>query len=242
MTVLEAVEGAKQRGGRTLSVVDLIQAGTLDLAVAATLCARIREGASFLVGARPGGAGKTTVMAALMAALGAEETVLATDGPAAFRATRSGPVCWLAHELNHGPYYAYIWGDAVRTFFERWEQGDRIVSNMHADTLDEMRAMLTGPPNHVPPERFACLDLAVFLRVARSPWDVERRVAAVHQSQGGAHELLYEWSPDADRWVARAEPLAESRRVRAVRGVLQGLLGEGIRDWGEVRRALLSVE
>jgi hypothetical protein len=50
-----------------LSVVDLLEAGTLSLAQAAWLAARVAEGSSWLVGARPGGAGKTTVMAALLA-------------------------------------------------------------------------------------------------------------------------------------------------------------------------------
>ena len=50
-----------------LSVVDLLEAGTLTEPQAAWLLARILQGSSWLVGARPGGAGKTTVMAALLA-------------------------------------------------------------------------------------------------------------------------------------------------------------------------------
>ena len=49
-----------------LSLVDLIKAGTVDLRLAAYLAAAMHSGASLLVGARPGAAGKTTVMCALL--------------------------------------------------------------------------------------------------------------------------------------------------------------------------------
>jgi hypothetical protein len=47
-----------------LSLVDLIEAGTVDLPLAAYPAAAMRS-ASLLVGARPGDAGKTAVMCAL---------------------------------------------------------------------------------------------------------------------------------------------------------------------------------
>jgi len=49
-----------------LSIVDLIDAGTMTRDVAAYSLAAIGNGASFMVGALPGGAGKTTVMGALL--------------------------------------------------------------------------------------------------------------------------------------------------------------------------------
>ena len=68
-SVIEIVNRSNQRGGRMLSVIDLLEAGTLDRTKAAWLLARILSGASFLVGARPGGAGKTAVMGALLTML-----------------------------------------------------------------------------------------------------------------------------------------------------------------------------
>ena len=59
---IRALDDCNQRGGRMLSLVDLIAAGTVDLPLAAYLAAAMRSGASLLLGARPGGAGKTTVM------------------------------------------------------------------------------------------------------------------------------------------------------------------------------------
>ena len=62
-----------------LSLVDLIEAGTLDLALAAYLAAAMRSGASLLVGARPGGAGKTAVMCALLNFLPNQTSIRAVD-------------------------------------------------------------------------------------------------------------------------------------------------------------------
>ena len=60
------INRCNQRGGRMLSVVDLIEAGTMTAELAAYCLAAIGQGASFMVGAMPGGAGKTTVMGALL--------------------------------------------------------------------------------------------------------------------------------------------------------------------------------
>ena len=62
----ETIRRCNQRGGRMLSIVDLVEGGTLTRDLAAYALATIGAGASFMVGARPGGAGKTTVMSALL--------------------------------------------------------------------------------------------------------------------------------------------------------------------------------
>ena len=49
-----------------LSIVDLIQAGTMSVKMAAYAMRAMHQGASLLTAARPGGAGKTTLMAAIL--------------------------------------------------------------------------------------------------------------------------------------------------------------------------------
>jgi len=75
------IEMLNQRGGRTLSVVDLIQAGTISAPMAACAMRAVYEGASILTGARPGGAGKTTLLAAVLSFLPAGEEIVTVDGP-----------------------------------------------------------------------------------------------------------------------------------------------------------------
>jgi hypothetical protein len=51
----EQIDRLNQRGGRTLSIVDLIQAGTISMEMSAHAMRAIAGGASLLTGARPGG-------------------------------------------------------------------------------------------------------------------------------------------------------------------------------------------
>ena len=75
------IEQLNQRGGRTLSIVDLIGAGTIDTEMAASACRAMDNGASILTGARPGGAGKTTLMAALLGFLPPDVPITTVDRP-----------------------------------------------------------------------------------------------------------------------------------------------------------------
>ena len=75
------IEMLNQRGGRTLSIVDLIRAGTISVPMAACAMRVVREGASILTGARPGGAGKTTLLAALLSFLPPGEEIVTVDRP-----------------------------------------------------------------------------------------------------------------------------------------------------------------
>jgi type IV secretory pathway ATPase VirB11/archaellum biosynthesis ATPase len=75
----QQIERLNQRGGRTLSIVDLIQAGTLTVEMAACAMRAMHEGASLLTGARPGGAGKTTLMAAILNFLPPQVALITVD-------------------------------------------------------------------------------------------------------------------------------------------------------------------
>ena len=73
----EELNRCNQRGGRMLSIFDLLAAETLHLDLATYLMARISRGASFMVGAVPGGAGTTTVMCALLNFVPSETSLIA---------------------------------------------------------------------------------------------------------------------------------------------------------------------
>ena len=73
------IEQLNQRGGRMLSIVDLIQAGTISVEMAAYAMRAMAEGASLLTAARPGGAGKTTLMAALVGLLPSDVPLVTVD-------------------------------------------------------------------------------------------------------------------------------------------------------------------
>jgi len=101
---IRQLEELNQRGGRMLTVVDLIEAGTISPEMAAAVMEALARGASILTGARPSGAGKTTVLAAFLNLLPPDVTIVTVDDPAVVRqalarATRrsdllSGPRNW----------------------------------------------------------------------------------------------------------------------------------------------------
>jgi hypothetical protein len=141
--VISTVNRANQRGGRMLSLVDLLEAGTLTLAQASWLAGHVLRGGSWLVGARPGGAGKTTVMAALLALVPPDAVVRLTDSAGGWREARPGAYL-VSYELSPGFYDAYVWGPEVRRLTEMGRAGCRLVSNLHADTLQEAREQVVG--------------------------------------------------------------------------------------------------
>ena len=124
-----------------LSVVDLLEAGTLTLYQAAWLLSRVLQGSSWLVGAKPGGAGKTTVMSALLAMTPGDARVWLTNRGSGWQEGRPGDYI-VSYELSPGFYDAYIWGQDVTRMTELGIGGCRIISNLHADTLEQARAQI----------------------------------------------------------------------------------------------------
>ena len=58
-----------KRGGHSLSLIDLLEGQTLDLELSAWLISHVSQGASYIIGAGPGGVGKTTTMRALLSVI-----------------------------------------------------------------------------------------------------------------------------------------------------------------------------
>jgi hypothetical protein len=142
-TVLAVVNRSNQRGGRMLSVVDLLEAGTLSIYQASWLLERVLGGASWLVGATPGGAGKTTVMSAILAMAPGDAGVRLTNRGSGWRESKPGEYV-VSYELSPGFYDAYVWGEDVVRMTELGMAGCRIVSNLHVDTLQQAREQIVG--------------------------------------------------------------------------------------------------
>jgi len=225
-----------------LSLVDLIDARTVDLDLAAYLAAAMRSGASLLVGARPGGAGKTTVMCALLNFLPDRAVLCPVDGLAipesAQRDARPGDTCYLAHEVGSGHYYAYIWGERARAFFVLAAQGHLIATNMHADTLLEAREQLCHQ-NGVAESHLHAVTLKVFLGFdRRSDRAAARWVSQVYESNGRGDSLI--WRGESASSFARTAPsvITTPAQERKYGQLLAGLLRRGIRRIDQVRLTL----
>ena len=192
---LREINSLNQRGGRMLSIVDLIEDGTLDVPSAGYLLAEVARGASFLCAAGPGGVGKTTLMACLLSFLPPDERIVTVLDPRDI-GEPDGPECYLCHEIGAGHWYGYLWGDDAARYLALGRQG-RIAASLHADTVEELSEQLLGPQIGADPADLARVDLLLFM--VRDGG--RRRVSAVYEADPGdepAFTQSIEWRRDTD--------------------------------------------
>lgn len=239
---LDEIEGLSQRG-KTLSIIDLIAANTLDVDMAAYSLYAIAHGASFLTAARPGNAGKTTLLACLLNFLPPGVKIITTSSPSvitnAQRLTtdeKGNNLCFLCHEIGAGHWYGYLWGKYVGQFFHLMNDGCRIASCIHADTLSEMHDILVSRELGVSEKDFNSLDLILFMKLERSLTGYRRRVAAFYESDGERHNLLFSWKPDSDTFNPNS-PLLQ--RIASQRGQLPEQVTEELQQCKSFIKSLL---
>ena len=243
---INAINDCNQRGGRMLSLVDLIDAGTTDLSLAAYLAVAMRSGASLLVGARPGGAGKTAVMCALLNFLPNQTVICPVDSPAVLETGQHDPhfgnTCYLAHEIGAGDYYAYVWGSEARAFFKLRAHGHIIASNLHADTLEETRDQLCRE-NGVARAHLEAVTLKLYLRVERTNgWAMQRRVSQVYESDGIRDRLIW-FSDGPGRFTRQGSlesVLVSPEQEHIYIEFLSTLLRQNVHRIEDIRRMLMS--
>jgi len=255
---LAAIDFLNQRGGRMLSLVDLLAAGTLNLDMAAELACVAAGGGSFLTAAGPGGVGKTTLMGAALAFLPPGTEIVAVKGPETLEdldpPSPDRPQCLVVHEIGSGAYYGYLWGPAVARYFEvATAPGRSLASNLHAETYEEAVAQLTFRPLGVSRESLARIDGLAFM-TARGG---KRRVSAVWGADGEAgHTLAWRWRPTEDQFEpvmpgAAAESVARRRggmtpdaveaELARFRAFLAHAQADGISRLEELRERALRV-
>lgn len=233
-----------QRGGRTLSIVDLIQAGTVSIDMAAYAMRAMRQGASLLTGARPGGAGKTTLMAAILGFLPPEVPIVTVDRPQVIHEGLNRgaeePACYLVHEIGAGHWFGYLWGSDVADYFSLVNGSRRIASCLHADTLDELTEILCSPPLEVRRADLGRVGLILFMHVSGRWGNPQRRVASLWEADGnGRHRLLFQWNAQGDAFAQVGE-LHHPEELRDYGDFLRRLLDDGEVETGEVRRRVVK--
>lgn len=237
---LAHIERLNQRGGRMLSVMDLLAAGTFNSEIASLLLFLMSKNPSFLACAGPGGAGKTTLLGALLVHLPENVKILDYgDNP-----SPRGNVCFLAHEVSGGDYYGYIRDEDARRFFSLASKSNNISvsATAHADTADELAEFLTAS-HGVRDEDIFGLDFLAFINF--TPYG--RRLISLWQGTGGGFRTVYSYNPKKDGWDRNSdfdcaglgisagefrEGLAQARRA------LKRLEEENARDISHVRRLL----
>ncbi|MBN2316441.1 MAG: hypothetical protein JXM79_21115 [Sedimentisphaerales bacterium] len=177
-----------------LSVFDLLDAGTLDLDLAAYLMARISKGASFMVGAVPGGAGKTTVMCALLNFAPVDVPLIAATPQAVYQALKTKSprrCCYICHEIGAGSYFAYLWDDALQAYCHLFDAGHMLATNLHADDHEQAKRQVCDD-NDVPIEHFNRFELLIFLGIEGDYFTSRRWIEEVYSSDGSSeHTLIF---------------------------------------------------
>lgn len=209
--VVREINALNQRGGRMLSIVDLLLAGTVDLRLATYLMGAVRRGASIICCAGPGGTGKTTLLGALLGFLpeSGEIKVVESAQPLEWydrEWNRDVPTWFVCHELGPGPWYSYLWGEGARAFLSMPGQGRFCATTVHADDLGELRRLLLGPEIALTAGDFAKLDLVIFIRVLRVSGAIrwQRRVTQVHIGTGDphrTHRMICRWDGNTDEFI-----------------------------------------
>lgn len=253
---IQQIKRTNQRGGRCLSATDLMEAGTISPEMGGLCWAMIEQGVPFLTGAVPGGAGKTTLMAALLAFLPPDETIItASDHATVERVTRNDPdtpVCLLAHEIGQGPWFAYIWGETAHLFFAAQGPMKRPVTCLHADTPEQSAGILRECG--VSQQDISAIGLQLYIR-AMGSYDPVRRVTSMHCHLNGHMTPVYRWDQGEDRFerlldqqsiangAAEGFDISPTRFLsnwRKYQDRLQEWKAAGTRDYRSVREEVLD--
>ncbi len=254
---LREIEMLSQRG-RTLSIVDLLNANTLSVPMASHLLCMMADGASFLTSARPGNAGKTTLMACMLMFMPPDGHIETISEPSVISRSSSrahqGKVCYLCHEIGNGPWYGYLWGRDVGAYFQLLDENRTLAACIHADTLDEMRGVLLSDDLNVAETDFRQLDFVLFMHLEHHDGEYRRRVSTFLEAtdepsrQDEGYRPLFTWDRDSDTFrqngdSVRLQALAKARgrtpdqsqsRLSACESFLRRLVDTGLNDYRSV--------
>src|SRR3954452_20731133 len=168
-----------------MSIMQIIDAGSADTDIMALIWAMMARRASILVAAEPPMAGKTTTLTALLDLMppGTHRVYLRghyeTFDFTGEKEADPKHTYVLANEMSDH-LAVYLWGSRIYKTFELIESGYAIGSTMHAETVDDVIAILDSDPLNVPAKWIARLTLVVNLYVSSTYGASVRRFNAVH--------------------------------------------------------------
>jgi hypothetical protein len=241
-----------------LSIVQILQAGTMPPRLAAAFWLGLERGASFAFAADPPAAGKTTVLSALLAFASPDTVAYFTRGWGETfdlpPPTDSHPTYLMVNEMSdHLPVYS--WGPYVTRIFELLKESYSLCTTLHADTAEEVIELLAVEVG-VPREHLAQLTFVVPLAVAQRDGRTLRRVrevALLGPGEGGLKvRRIATWDEkrddfsvldDEDGRAALADRLnldadALDRELAQREAFLRRLVAEGVSSMEGVQEAV----
>jgi type IV secretory pathway ATPase VirB11/archaellum biosynthesis ATPase len=243
-----------------LSITQIIGSGAVPPRLAAMLWLGMERGASIILAADPPGAGKTTILTALLAFAKPDAAVYFTRGwGETFRLpppADEAPTYLLINEISdHLPVYS--WGPYVQRAFELAADGYSLASTMHADTVDGVIEQLVEE-NDVPPRHIGHLAFVVPIYVGLQGGQRVRRISEVvvlePLGDGFDRQSVARWVREVDELEMLCTPAEISAVARRLgmedgeflselerrTGFLNDLVSTGIEEIDEVQRRVFE--
>ena len=188
-----------------LTVLDLIQNGTMSAEMAATMWGAMDDRSSFIVAAGPRQAGKSTNTNAILGMLPGDVALHDLSGETeqfdSLKTSVTGGYIVVAEFSNHMP--TYLRGEQVMQVFQTAEKGYSIAGTLHADTPEDLFYELRshGPLTDDDLARIRYLVFLAMRGTMEKP--LLRRVASVWEVSnvtGGtpAAQMLHQWNEASD--------------------------------------------
>ena len=243
-----------------MSITQILRARTLPVRVVAILWLAMERGASLILAADPPGAGKTTILTALLAFVRPDAAVYFTRGwgetfALPNRAPDDPPVYMLVNEISdHLPVYS--WGPYVQRAFELIDDGYSLASTVHAETVEGVIEQLVDECD-VPVEHIGRVAFVVPMFVGVNGGQRVRRVSevAVLEPLGDGYDRhsVARWNRDDDSYAVLTTPAeinAVARRlemedeeliaeIHRREQFIESLLAEGVMRIDDVQSRVL---
>lgn len=253
--------GGKWHPPQPMSVIQILNSGSMDARLLATCWLVIERRGSVLIAADPmQDAGKTTTLTAMLDFVPEEHWIYFPRGwYEAWEFTKdtgieaSETVIAINEWSDH--LASYMWGPNIRRCFDLMDEGYTVLTAMHDDTVEGVLEQLRDDVG-VPAHQLGHLTLVIILRLVRMGGRIHRRMATMHYLEtdgAGMPQILaaMRWDPIADTHAhmdvadalgPRLGMTAEECRTELDRraAFLNGLAAEGIQHVGQVRQALAT--
>jgi len=228
-----------QRGERPLSVIDLIEKEFISLNQAAWLVSHIEQGASWLVGAIPSHAGKTTMMSALLVFLEENEQVTLARAGLPWESFGEN-CCVVSEEISDHRRGVYLWYEDVRGLTAIPARGGRITSTIHGNNLEQVREQIS---RQCGAGEYGVASFGIFI-----PIDVEFAPDSFEETHHGGRrrrtvtsrrvESIHHY--DNERWTTIEREVKLTERQEAIADFLRSCLESGINTCEALREAWLT--
>ena len=247
--ILPQIYDMQQRGGRMLSIIDLIQSGTISVELAAHLTTLIIKGITISSGSLVGGTGKTTLLASLLAFLPQERNLVTVThsnlNTLLNKSNEFKNTTFLCHEISPAHYYSYLWGKDLKSYFDLKMKSNNLAFTIHADSPDEVYPQIVNDESKLNREDFFKIDVLIFIKTIGDNFQGSRKVTFLFEKDYNTckHVLTYKYNNN--KFIKLNDsPLLDKKLdsyKQKIKNLLENLIRNNIHKIENVRNEFLSL-